>query len=215
MIVTSGIPAYKLIPGVKLTRIFRTYFDGKRAPAWFFSSTSSPRAGRFDLVEPDGTCYFSDEVAGCWLEVFRSTRVVQQTDVDARSVAVIRRVKTTLNVANLTDPHAVVAGVTLDQSAGADYRDTQVLASQLHVEGHGGVIGWIRRDPAARFSNFALFGPGGAHHEVPRWQTSQEPLANRVPDVAARLPVHLAGIPHDMPIAKPPTRRRASKLNRD
>lgn len=137
MIATSGILMHKLTPGMKLTRIFRTYFDGTRATAWFFSSTSNPGAGRFDLVEPDGTCYFSDDVAGCWLEVFRATRVVQQSDVDARSVAVITRAKTTLNVANLTDPQASVAGATLDQSAGADYRNTQELAAQLHVEGRG------------------------------------------------------------------------------
>ena len=63
--VTARLFNGAVTPGMKVARIFRTYFDGKRATTWCFSSTSNPRAGRFDLVEPDGTCYFSDDVAGC------------------------------------------------------------------------------------------------------------------------------------------------------
>lgn len=201
------LPDRKISPGTVLRRIFATYRSATKAAPWFFSDTSNNRSGRFDLSAPAGTCYFSDDIAGCWLEVFRATRVVQRTDVDARTVTVITKRQGTMKLADLTSPAAVEAGVTLDQSAGADHHATQALAKNAQQHGLVGVVAWIRHDPAARFRNFALFGKAGAAHKPPGWDTAEEPLAQHVADMTTRLGVRVAGIPHDLPIAQPPTHR--------
>lgn len=124
-------------PGVTLYRVYRTYREALRARPWHFSSTANVMAGRFDLNEPYGTCYFSDHLAGSWVEVFRGMKLVPLNDVEARSVAVVERRNGDVMVADLTHPSAV--------SAGDDYTQTQTLAAALHRRG------WrIRTQPLVR-----------------------------------------------------------------
>jgi hypothetical protein len=96
---------------------------------------------------------------------------------------------------------------TLDQSAGTDHRATQTLAYNAQQYGMGGIVAWIRHDPAARFRNVALFGKAGATRKTKGWVTAEEPLSQHVPDMTARLSVRVAGIPYDLAITQPPTRR--------
>lgn len=203
---TETLPHTTLQPGERYERIFTTFRDGRPVLPWRFSNTSSPQPGRFDLPAPSGTAYFSDDLAGCWLEVFRSTVVVAQDDVDRRSVATIERSGTTLTLANLTSPAAVQAGVTLDLSAGADYVRTQRLASEVLSHAFG-IISWIRHDPAARFRNVALFGTAGARQRVAGWRTTTQQLNAQAEAIAVRLGVRVIPIPHDLPTTDQTSRR--------
>lgn len=66
----------------ELFRIFPHRHRGTGAvnPPWRFSSVP-PVASRFDIDQPRGTCYWSDRRYGCWVEVWRGTRMVDRADV--------------------------------------------------------------------------------------------------------------------------------------
>lgn len=190
-------------PGVALFRVYRTYREALRARPWHFSSTARAVAGRFDLNEPYGTCYFSDHLAGSWVEVFRGMKLVPLNDVEARSVAVVERRTSDVMVADLTHPSAVSAGVSLDVSAGDDYTQTQTLAAALHRRGWRGAVAWIRHDPAARYRNVALFGRSGSRAVVQGWRVRSEPLVTHAASVAVELGVRVGPIPFDLEISQP------------
>jgi len=208
MTVANGIPLRSIPAGTRLVRIFRTYFEDGLAPRWFFSDTSRSRPGRFDLAMPDGTCYLSDDVAGCWLEVFRAARVVLQSDVDARSVLIAVKSSTGSSVMDLTDGGAVASGISLDHSAGEDYEETQALAAEALADGADGIVSWIRHDPAARFRNFGIFATAGGRDESPGWTSTQEPLASHVDAVSSTIGFQVVGLPYDLPVSQPPKRHR-------
>lgn len=203
MIDIGSLPSRRVGPGQVLTRIFRTLRQGAKALPWHYSSTTNPLSGRFDLEHPRGTCYFSDELAGCWVEVFRTMSVVPLNDVESRSVALVERCDDDVVLADLTSPAGVTVGVTLDVSAGHDRTTTQNLAASISAHGWDGVTAWIRHDPAARYRNLAVFGDGGSHPEVPGWRVSVEPLVLRAAQVAAQLGVRVGPIPFDLPISPP------------
>lgn len=152
------IPSRTLEVNEPLERIFRTYRNGSPVSGWFFSSTDLARPGRFDLARPHGTCSFSDDIVGCWLETFRNTTTIAVDDVATRHVATAHRTQSGVNFIDITDPQARGTGVTLDLSSGRDHTGSQNFAADVRRRGHSGIVSWVRHDPATQCRSYALFG---------------------------------------------------------
>ncbi len=201
----SGFPVRRIGPRQRLFRIMKTYRNGSSAAAWYFSSSDGGQPGRYDLPRPNGSCYFADDPAGAWLEVFRGQQVVPRQDIAVRSMVTAARTGDVLALADLTSPSAVKSGVTLDLSAGSHYKPSQFAALAAYQQKCLGIIGWIRHDPARRYRNFALFGRSGGHRSQRGWTTTIADLDGSAAAIARRLGVRVASIPFDMPTTTPPT----------
>lgn len=200
----SGFPVRRLGTRQRLFRITKNYRNGSSATGWFFSSSDGGQPGRYDLPRPNGSCYFADDPAGAWLEVFRRQQVVPRQDITVRCLVTAARTGDVLALADLTSPTAVKSGVTLDLSAGSDYTQTQVAALAAYRQKCMGIIGWIRHDPARRYRNFALFGRMGGHRSQRGWATTLADLDVSAAAIARRLGVRVAAIPFDLPTTTPP-----------
>ena len=200
----SGFPVRRLATGQRLFRITKNYRDGSIATAWFFSSSGGGRSGRYDVPHPNGSCYFADDPAGAWLEVFRRQQVVPRQDITVRCLVTAARNGDALAFADLTSPSAVKSGVTLDLSAGSDYAHSQIAALAAYRQKCMGIIGWIRHDPARRYRNVALFGRTGGHRSQRGWATTIADLDVSAATIARRLGVRVASIPFDLPTTTPP-----------
>lgn len=199
----ARFPVRRIPAGAVAHRIYRAYGpDGSRRTPWFFSTSTAAASGRFDLSEPQGTCYFSDREYGAWLETFRGARVVLRTDVERRRLASATRVGEPLRLADLTAAAAVRFGISLDLSAGGDYRASQRWALDLARVGFAGVIGWIRHDSTATARNLALFGTAGPRRSVRGWRTHTQPLteAARLRADLARFRVSVIDEPYDVTV---------------
>jgi len=149
----AGFPAIILPARRVLYRIHR----GDRLPWWF----SSDGSGRFDLPEPRGSCYLTEEPLGAFVEVFRDTMIVSQLVVEARRLSrprVARRVR----VADCTSRRARSFGVTAGIHSSPEYRVTQAWASAFTAYGFDGIRYLVSHDPAQRCVGIALFGRSGA-----------------------------------------------------
>ena len=199
-------PARSIRPGAVAHRIYRAYGpDGTRRTPWFFSSSTAATSGRFDLPAPSGTCYFTDQQYGACPDAFRGAAVVCRADVERRRLASATRVGEPLRLGDLTAAAAARFGISLDLSAGHDYRPSQGWARQLARAGFAGVIGWIRHDSTATARNLALFGAAGPRRSVRGWRTHTQSLT----DVAAlradlaRFHVRVLDEPYDVTVTPP------------
>lgn len=190
--------------GRRLFRLVRRRdATGQVRSGWFFSSIGGSRPGRYDLPEPDGTCYFSDQEWGAWLEVFRGIRVVDRGDVDKRRLFTALRAGSGLRFGDLRSPKATAFGVSLDLSAGDVYSASQRWAAALRNAGLKGVVAHIRHDSSATARNVALFGKAGAVQRVTGWRTTSTELLDSPELVAAlnRLGVAVLDRPYDVEIS--------------
>lgn len=190
-------------PAAVAHRIYRAYGpDGLRRTPWFFSSSTAATPGRFDLPAPSGTCYFSDREYGAWLETFRGARVVLRADVERRRLATADRVGEPLRLGDLTAAAAARFGISLDLSAGQNYRASQGWARELARAGFAGVVGWIRHDSTATARNLAFFGAAGPRRSVRGWRTRTVPLAD-APQLRAdlaRFQISVLDTPYDVSV---------------
>lgn len=139
---------------------------------WYFSSTESPRPGRFDLPQPYGTCYFSTEKFGAWAETFRGAAIVNSADVDCRTLLTVAN-KSEIHLANMTDKRAARFGVTLDDFSGNDYQRPQAWAQAFLKAKFDGLIALLRHDPSASARNVGVFGKAGMVGRLAGWQTTR------------------------------------------
>lgn len=160
-------PLYRLYKHVSTTPGIRS--------GWYFSSVGAPRAGRFDLPQPHGTCYFSTEKFGAWSETFRGAAVVNRTDIDCRTLLTATRTAN-IQFAEMTDRRATGFGVTLDDFSGDDYTRPQAWALAFHAAKLGGIIALLRHDSSGRARNVGVFGNSGAAKSVRGWQTTRATL---------------------------------------
>lgn len=201
---TPAWPTYSLRTGAHLYRIVRRFeADGEPRPVWFFSSTTNPAPGRFDLPAPRGTCYFSDVRVGAFVEVFRRTRVIARSDVAARQFVTATRTGDAMRLANLRSAAAAARGVTLDTFGSDDYSEPQGLASELDQRGLDGVRAPARHDPTTRANTIALFGRAGAAKSQRGWRVRRSPVdAERALLEDARAYGYaVLDIPYDVPTA--------------
>lgn len=147
--------------GTPLFRIHRA----TRGP-WYFSRSGS---GRFDPPGSAalGACYFAEEPAGCFLEVFRDfAAALPMEEIRLRRMARIE-LPGELRLADCTMERARSWGVTAEIHSTPDYRSTQPWAEAFARSGFDGVRYLLRHDPSQRLKGVALFGPAGTPSGYP------------------------------------------------
>lgn len=187
----KGFPTTKLGANSPLYRLYKHMSAtlGIRS-GWYFSSIGAPRAGRFDLPQPHGTCYFSTEKFGAWNEIFRGAHIVNGTDIDCRTLLTATRTAN-IRFADMTHRGAMGFGVTLDDFSGDNYTRPQAWALAFHAAKLGGVIALLRHDPSGRARNVGVFGKSGTAKSVRGWQTTRATLRS---DTQLLIEIRNAGI---------------------
>lgn len=188
----------------ELFRIFhhRHRSTGNVNPPWRFSSVP-PGASRFDLDRPRGTCYWSDRRYGCWVEVWRGTRIVDRADVTRRDLFTAQA--PALRLANTLARAARRYGVTGELSTLIPYGVPQAWARALHAAGFGGLVGLCRHDPSLTARSFAVFGPAGMVARRTGWTTRRSAILADAELAAelAELGVQVSAVPYAVAISAP------------
>lgn len=165
----EGFPVRRFAP---TTVFFRVVLRGK-GPWWFGSSMQ----GRFDLSEPQGTCYLATDEISALLEVLGpdlESGAISSDLLEARSLRKLR-LPGKLDLADLTSREAVRFGITAEIGTNVPYERPQAWAAALHAAGSPGLAYWPRHDPARKIA-LALFGP---HGERKRWKKGREASISR------------------------------------
>lgn len=135
---------------------------------WYSSAPSSPRArpgGRFDLREPEGTCYLASTDGAAVRErvgrLLATHRPIPEYLYTGRVVSQVVLPDLDGPVADLTSEEAAALGVTVEIHSSPDYRLTARWAAQAHADGFGGLRYQPRFTPGGAYA-LALFGPNGS-----------------------------------------------------
>ena len=142
-------------------------------PWWFGSSMK----GRFDLPEPDGTCYLAVDEISALLEVIGpdlERGAISSRFLSDRSLRKLR-VPEEQRLSDLTSRQAVRFGVTTEIGTIVPYACPQAWAAKLRSTGSQGVVYWARHDPS-RGEAVALFAP---HGEQKKWKRGRERAISR------------------------------------
>jgi len=118
--------------------------------------------GRFDLAEPDGTCYAAANPLAALIEIVapESANGIVSADLLRRRRLLCLHVPRKLALADATSRQAGSFGVTLELSTITPYERPQAWAAKLRTAGFAGIVYWLRHDNS-RAEGFALFGPHG------------------------------------------------------
>lgn len=188
--------ALRRVPATRADgRLYREHEYRTGSPdggCWWFSSWAPPDrpGGRFDLVDPEGTCYLGETEAVAVRE--RCGRLVA-AHLPVPASFLEGRVVSTVQVeigplADLVDPEAWTVGVTAELHAGHDYELSATWARQFRAAGFDGLRYAPRFTPGGEYA-VAAFGPAGA---TPAGRVlGTEPVAA----VAARLGVQVEVAP--------------------
>ncbi len=169
----ADFPRSPLGPATPLWRVV-----SKDNGPWWFSSTrrgansEHSLSGRFDLPEPEGTCYLAAEQLTAVLEVFgpdRSGGMIAAEELARRRVYRLR-LPQRCSLADLTSRRAAGFGLTLEVHSSTRYDLTQAWALSLRATGATGLLYLARHDPSSG-ECVALFGPSG---EKVDWDRGQE-----------------------------------------
>lgn len=175
---------------------------------WWFSSVGridSPDGGRFDLVEPDGTCYLAESVEGCLVEKLLRvpTRVVVAERLDELFHTTARSTRG-LHTADLSADAASGFGVNAEIHSTLDPAGARRWSIALRAAGFRALRHLVRADPTGALRGRAVFGTVGLHLRAPAGLATAivTPLDL---DVATRAlaahHVRVLPIPHDVPLA--------------
>jgi hypothetical protein len=128
---------------------------------WYFSSR---RSGRFDLPDPNGTCYLAETATGAFVEVFQrwiAQRIpIPRSEIAARHGSELF-VPRPVTLADCTHPRALEFGATGELHGTPDRELTQAWASAFHAAGFGGVRYLVSTAPAMDLVGIALFHVSG------------------------------------------------------
>lgn len=150
----AGFPRRTLRGDRRLYRLHRA----AHGPWWF----SADGAGLFDPVGTGlGACYLAHEPLGAWVEVFRKTMLLAETEITERALSEVTT-GADLRLADLLSRRALSFGVTASLGADEDYRPSQAFAAAAVEAGFDGVRYLARHDPAQKLVSVALFGAPGA-----------------------------------------------------
>jgi hypothetical protein len=131
-----------------------------QGPWWFGSSM----AGRFDLTEPEGTCYLAGDAIAALLEVVGPNRVtgfISRTFLEQRILFRLQVPEGKL-LADLTSRRSSEFGLTLEVHSVVPYDHPQAWAQVLRQVGFDGLRYMVRHDPAGG-RGIALFDLHGEH----------------------------------------------------
>jgi hypothetical protein len=136
--------------------------------AWWFASAPSddPEAGgRFDLPEPDGTCYWADTVEVAVRERLAHHTLHTNTVFIERAremVVAAARTPRGARFADVSAPTAVRFGVSSELATTPEYRVSQAWARAFHASTFRGVRYGARFSSDAGPNAWAIFGVAGA-----------------------------------------------------
>jgi len=148
--------------------------------AWYFASypPGDEGGGRFDLPDPDGTCYLATTEAGAVNELVGpdcADRGWVDTDLIAGRVLSRLRLSEDVKVADITSPRATHFRATNELPATERYDLTQAWADTLHRAGFGGVHTMLRFTPGPT-RGLALFGAAGTPDPAPLGDANPRPV---------------------------------------
>lgn len=128
--------------------------------------------GRFDLPEPEGTCYLATDEITALLEVLGPDLESGAVSSDLLKNRRLRKLYLAReqSLSDLTSREAVRFGITSEIGTIVPYGCPQAWAAKLRAEGSPGVVYWARYDPA-RNETVALFG---LHGERRAWKKGRE-----------------------------------------
>jgi hypothetical protein len=128
--------------------------------------------GRFDLPEPEGTCYLASDEISALLEVVGRDRIsgVVPTELLCSKRIRVLRVPREMSLSDLTSRRSARFGITAEIGTIVPYDCPQAWAARLRESGSGGLVYLLRHDPVGS-DGFALFGD---HGEEQRWDWGQE-----------------------------------------
>lgn len=165
----ADFPSRPLSPEIPLFRVVRKGYG-----PWWFGSTLE---GRFDLPEPEGTCYLAGDPLAALLELIGpelESGAVSADFLQGRRMRELR-VPEEVELADLTSRKASGFGITAEIGTIVPYALPQAWAARLRADGSGGLVYWLRHDPS-RAEGHALFG---LHGERTRWKKGKEkPLSH-------------------------------------
>ncbi len=201
----TGFPTRRSSSRVRT--LYRIFWHRDRTGAvngpWRYSSLPSANDGRFDLPFPHGTCYWSSDRYGAFVEVFRGARTVEESDLARRRLAI--GFAPVLRLAHLLSPKALPFGITAAISTQPDYTLPQQWAAALHAAGFEGLAGSCSHDPTSKALNVAVFGPTGAPVAVGGW-TARVGSVQSDPTLLSELAsyeIHIVPVPHTVPTVPP------------
>jgi hypothetical protein len=205
----TRFPRRRTSPSVRtLYRIFRerNQDTGEKNSPWHFSTITIGSTGRnrFDVPQPNGTCYWSSQRYGAWVEVFQGCTRVDRAD------ALLRRICTgqapSLRLANLLSPKAGHFGITAAISTQPNYLLPQQWAEALRLRGFDGLVGTCSHDPSSKALNVAVFGEADTQSSQPPWTTSSTRLDQdtTLGIELAKLGVSIERVPYDVQTTTPP-----------
>lgn len=161
----EDFPCSALDPATTLWRVVSEGYG-----PWWFSSLS----GRFDLPQPDGTCYLATDELTAVLEVFgpdRSGGMIATEELARRRLYRLR-VPRRCSCADLTSRRAAGFGLTLEVHSSTRYDLTRAWAQSLRDAGAAGLLYFARHDPSSG-QCVALFGPSGERADWDRGQAER------------------------------------------
>lgn len=167
--------------------------------AWWFGSGD----GRFDLPEPDGTCYLASTPEAAVMELvgpgFARNGWVPADLLSDRVVSRLH-LPSSVRAADCADERAREWRVTNELTSTSAYDVTQAWARVLRRDGFGGVLAALRFSPG-EIRGLAVFGAAGA--PVPAWDGDDDPVG--VGDVVGSLGIPVVGPPGiaDVEVVRP------------
>jgi hypothetical protein len=135
--------------------------------------------GRFDLSEPEGTCYVASDAIAALLEVVGADRmggILPREFLEVRRLLELRLPREH-SLSDLTVRKASRFGITAEIGTLVPYELPQRWAAKLRQAGSEGMVYRVRHDPAGA-EGFALFG---SHGERMDWKQGREhPISERL-----------------------------------
>lgn len=171
---------------------------------WWFSSRPDG-GGRFDLPQPEGTCYLADDLDTALGEKLlrRPKKVVPAERLSELLHSRVTLVKP-LVVANLTSTRATAYGVNAEIHTTLDYDKPRAWAESLRRHGARGLRYAARSNPSLEARCVALFGGDGLHSRAPAGMHTQESSldVDRARRLLAAKGVVVVPIPRQVPVVE-------------
>ncbi|MGN6160230.1 MAG: RES family NAD+ phosphorylase [Marmoricola sp.] len=184
-------------PSVALSGLWFRAHSASHA-VWWFSSDGS---GRFDLTEPNGTCYLGSSVGVAVRERLGRRLSAGPVPAAVADQMLVSRVRLRARVADAIARAAERFGITREIGTVTPYDLPQRWAAALHAAGHRGVRYWPRFALAPEDLSVALFAPAGLGTR----RGDPGPFTGRDALRAAGIPV--IGVPRSLPAIPPPSER--------